>query len=172
MSNDTLYELPTDINERIRSDGSQLRISSAIIEDDGFYCCKGPMQALNACDESAVAKLTVVMLPKLVPGQQQTVLVKSNARVECIIKYVGNPSFVVYRWQKSGQRLLTDGTKYTSQLIGNTMSLTIVNSTIDDEGYYQCILETSTFEIIQTSVRLSVQHSMIARNTESCNGTF
>ena len=172
MSNGTLQELSNDINERLRSDGSQLRISSAIIEDDGFYCCKGSMQALDACDESAVVKLMVILPPVIDPGQHQTVLVESNATVQCIIKDVGNPPFLVNRWQKSGQRLVTGGIKYLSQLIGNRMFLTIVNSTTDDEGYYQCILETSTFEIIQTSVYLSVKHSRIVHNAGSCNGVF
>ena len=170
MSNGTLQQLSTDINERIRSDGSQLRISSATIEDDGFYCCKGPMQALDACNESAVLKLMVIMPPLIVPGQNKTVLVGCSATIECIIEDFGNPPFVVNRWQKSGQRLVTNGRKYSSQLIGNRMFLTIVNSTTDDKGYYWCILETSTFEIIQTSVHLSVKHSMIAHNTGSCNG--
>ena len=141
-----------------------------MIEDDGSYCCKGPMQALNACDASAVLTLTVVVSPVITAGQYQTVLFGSNTTLECIIEDVGNPPFAVSRWQKNEQRLVTDGAKYFSQLIGNTMSLTIVNSTIDDEDHYQCILETSTFEIIQTSVHLSVKYSMIARNTGSCNG--
>jgi len=52
--------------------------------------------------------------------------------------------------------LVTNGIKYTSRIIGNRMILTIINSTTDDEGYYQCILETRAFQRSKTSVYLSV----------------
>ena len=158
-SNGTLQQLPTDANERIRSDRSQLRISSAINEDNGTYCCKGSMQALDACDESATATLIITVPPVIVPGQNQTVFVTNNVTMECVIEDVGNPHFEVFRWQKSGQRLVTDGTKYTSQLIGNRMFLTIVNSTINDEGHYRCILETPVYQRRQATVYLTVNHT-------------
>ena len=79
-----------------------------------------------------------------------------DAVVECVIEYVGNPPFTMFRWQKSQQRLVTDGTKYTSRLIGNRMVLTVVNATTDDEGYYQCILETLVSQRRKASVFLSV----------------
>ena len=170
MSNGTLLELSIDKRERLRSDGSQLRISSATIEDDGIYCCRGPLQTLDACDESAIVNLKVVMPPVIVPGQHQTALVGSSVTIECIIKEFGNPPFVVNRWQKSGQRLMIDGRKYSSQLLGNRVFLTIVNSTANDEDHYQCILETPIFEIIQTSVFLFVKRSVIAQSTGLCNG--
>ena len=117
------------------------------------------MQSLNSCDESAAANVIVVALPVIIPGQHQTVLVGSNATVECIIEHMGSPPFVLDRWQKSGHRLVTDGTKYSSQLIGNRMFLTILNSTAEDEGYYECIIETLAFEIKQASVYLSLNHT-------------
>ena len=80
--------------------------------------------------------------------------------MECIIENVGNPPFAVFRWQKSEQRLMTDGIKYISQLIENIMFLTIVNSTSDDEGYYKCILETAVFQRREASVYLSVNDSV------------
>ena len=168
-SNGTLQQLSTDLNDRVRSDGSQLRVSSARNEDDGLYCCTGPLQLLDACDDSATATLTVVVPPVIIAGQNQTVSVRSNAIMKCIIEYVGNPPFVAHRWQKSEQRLVTDGTKYTSQLIRNRMFLTIVNSTTDDEGYYQCILETSSFEIQEAIVYLSVKNATIT-HMELTNG--
>ena len=160
-SNGALQQLPTDTNERVRSDGSQLRIVSARDEDNGTYCCKGPTQALDTCDETATAHLIVVVSPVITPGRNQTAYVGRNAIVECIIENGGNPRFAVFRWQKSEQRLLTDGTKYSSKLIGNnTMVLTIYNSTTDDEGYYQCILETPVFQRREASVYLSVNDSV------------
>ena len=87
--------------------------------------------------------------------------------MECIIENVGNPSFAVFRWEKSEQRLATDGTKYSSELIGNRMFLTIVNSTTDDEDYYQCILETPVFQRREASVYLFVNHTSIINGT-SC----
>ena len=66
----------TQITARVRSDGSQLRISSAINEDNGTYCCKGPTQAVVACDESATASLIVVIPPVIVARQNQTVFVR------------------------------------------------------------------------------------------------
>ena len=160
-SNGVLQQLPTDTNERVRSDGSQLRITSARNEDNGAYCCKGPSQALDTCDETATAHLIVVVPPVIAPGQNQTAYVGRNAVVECIIENGGNPHFAVFRWQKSEQRLMTDGTKYSSELIGNsTMVLTIHNSTTDDEGYYRCILETAVFQRREASVYLSVNDSV------------
>ena len=155
-SSGTLQQLPTDTNERVKSDGSQLRISSARNEDNGTYCCKGPTQ--TTCDDTATAHLKVVVPPVVTPGQNQTVHVGRNAIMECIIENAGNLPFAVFRWQKSGQRLATDETKYSSHLIGNRMFLTIVNSTTDDEGYYQCILETAFFQRREASVYLSVNH--------------
>ena len=160
-SNGILQQLSTNIHDRVRSDGSQLRILSTINEDNGTYCCKGPMQALDRCDESAKANVIIIMFPVIVAGQNQTAFVGNNATVECIIENVGNPPFVVQKWQKNKQRLLTDGTKYSSQLIGDRMLLTIINSTTDDEGYYQCIIEMSNFEIRQAPVYLSVNHTRI-----------
>ena len=170
-SNGTLQQISTDRNERVRSDGSQLRISSTESEDNGMYCCKGPQQTLESCDESATANLIVVVPPVIAPGQNQTVFAKSNATMGCIIEYVGQPPFTMFRWQKSGQRLVTDGTKYISQLIGNRMFLTIINSTTDDEGYYQCILETPVFQRRQAFVYLTVNHTGTT-HTGLTNGAF
>ena len=116
-------------------------------------------QVLNSCDESATANVIVAILPVIIPEKNQTVLVGSNATLECIIEHVGSPPFVLQRWQKYGHRLVTDGTKYTSQLIGNRMFLTILNSTTEDEGYYECIIENLAFEIKQASVYLSFNHT-------------
>ena len=170
-SNGTLQQLSTDINDRAISDGNQLRISSAINEDNGTYCCKGLTQALHTCDESATAKVLVVVPPVIIPGQNQIALVRNNAAIECIIEQFGNPPPVVFRWQKSQRRLVTDGTKYTSQLIGNRMFLTIINSTTNDEGHYWCILETSCFHRKQASVYLTVNHTQVT-TTRSSNGAL
>ena len=84
---------------------------------------------------------------------------------------MGTPPFVVYRWQKFKQRLMTDRKKYISQLFENRMFLTIVNSTIDDESYYQCILETPVFQRRQAFVYLSVNDTRIT-HAESINGAY
>ena len=167
--NGTLQQLPTDRNERVRSDRSQLRVSYARSEDNGTYCCKGTMQALDACDKSATATLIITMPPVLVPGENQTVFVTNDVTVECVITDVGNPRYGVHRWEKSGQRLVTDGTKYTSQLIRSRMFLTIVNSTTNDEGHYQCILETPVYQRRQASVYLTVNNASTI-NTGLTNG--
>ena len=170
-SNGMLQQLSTDVNDRVRSDGSQLRISYAITEDNGTYCCKGPTQALDGCDKNATMNIIIIMSPAIVAGKNETAFVGNNATVECIIEKVGNPRFVMHRWQKSEQRLVTNGIKYSSQLIGNKMFLTIINPTTDDEGYYKCIIETSNFEIRQAPVYLSVNHTRIAHKG-SANGMF
>ena len=148
-----------------------MRISSAESEDNGTYCCKGPQQTLDTCDESAAANLIVVVPPVIAPGQNQTVLAKNNATMVCLIESAGKPPFTVFRWQKSGQRLVADGRKYLSQLIGNKMFLTIVNSTTDDEGFYQCILETPVFQRRQGSVYLTVNHTRTT-HTGLTNGAY
>ena len=125
------------------------------------------MQALDSCDESATATLIITIPPVIIPGQNQTVFVTNNVTLECVIEDVGNPHFVVFRWEKSQQRLLIDGRKYTSRLIGSRIILTIVNSTIKDEGYYQCILETPADQRRQASVYLIVNHT-----DGLTNGTF
>ena len=170
-SNGTLQQLSTDVNDRVTSDGSQLRISSIRKKDNGTYCCKGPTQALDACNESATATLMIVKPPVILPGKNQTVFVRSNVILECIIDNVGHPPFAVFRWQKSQRRLETDGTKYTSQLIGNRMVLIISNSTSDDEGNYRCILETPTFQRRQATVYLAVDSTRIA-HTGLTNGNY
>ena len=158
--NGTLQELSTNTSERVRSDGSQLRISSAIREDGGSYCCKGLMQKLDSCDESATVNINITILPVIIPGPHQTVLAGGNATVECIIENEGSPPFLLQRWQKSGQRLVIDGTKYISSPPNSTiMLLTIVNSSAEDVGRYECILETVTFEIKQAFVNLSLNHT-------------
>ena len=127
------------------------------------------MQALHTCDESATANVLIVVPPVIVPGQNQIAFVRSNATIECIIEQFGNPPSVVFRWQKSQQRLVTDGTKYISQVIGNKMFLTIVNSTTIDEGHYRCILETSCLHRKQASVYLTVNRTQVT-NTRLSNG--
>ena len=147
-----------------------MRISSAVSEDSGMYCCKGPQQTLESCDERAIANLIVVVPPVISPGQNQTVLVENNVTLECIIEYPDNQPYVVYhRWQKSEQRLVIDRTKYITQFIGNRMFLTVINSTTDDEGYYRCIIETSSFQRAENSVYLSVSNTTII-NTRLTNG--
>ena len=135
------------------------------------------MQTLDACDARATTTLIITMPPVLVPGENQTVFVTNNVTLECVITDVGNPSFVVFRWQKSRQRLVTDGTKYTSQLIGNRMLLTIINSTTNDEGHYQCILETPVYQRRQASVYLIVNntgttHAGLANGAFNCPRNF
>ena len=171
-SDGALQPISTDSTERVRSDGSQLRISLARDEDNGTYCCKGPTQTLDTCDGNATAYLIVVVPPVIAPGQNQTAYVGRNAVMQCIIENAGNPAFAVFRWQKSAaQRLVTDGVKYTSQLInGNIMVLTIVNSTTDDEGYYQCVLETAVFLRSEASVYLAVNDSVT--HLGSSNGMY
>ena len=170
-SNGALQQLPAGSNERVRSDGSQLRISSARNEDNGTYCCKGPTQPLDICDDTAIAHLIVVIPPDVTPGQNQTVLIGLDGTVECVIEYVGNPPFTVFRWQKTQQRLVTDGIKYISRLIGNRMFLTIVNSSTDDQDYYRCILETPVFQRREASVFLFVNHTNIS-HTELTEGWY
>ena len=152
----TLQQISTDSNERVRSDGSQLRISSARDEDNGTYCCKGPTQPIDTCDQTAIAHLIVVVPPVIAPGEYQA---GRDGVVECIIKNKGYPPFVVSRWQKSEQRLVTDGTKYASEITEKRMLLTIFNFTTDDEGYYRCILETPVFQRVEVSVYLPMNHS-------------
>ena len=103
----------------------------------------------------------MVVPPVTTPGRNEMTHIGRNAVVECIIENGDNPHFTVFRWQESEQRLVTDGTKYSSELIGNnTMVLTIHNSTTDDEGYYRCILETAVFQRREASVYLSVNDSV------------
>ena len=126
---------------------------------------------LDVCDENAKATLIVVIPPVIVAKQNQTVLVGKNVTIECIIENVGIPPFVVYRWKKFKQRLMTDRKKYISQLIENRMFLTIVNSTIDDESYYQCILETPVFQRRKAFIYLSVNDTRIT-HAGSINGVY
>ena len=65
---------------------------------NGTYCCKELMQALNTCDKSATASITVLVPSVIVPGQNQTVLVRSNTTFECIIEQFGNPCPAVFSW--------------------------------------------------------------------------
>lgn len=170
-SNGTLQQLSTEVDARIRNDGSQLRISYVRREDNGSYCCKGTTEGLEGCNERATGHIIVVIPPVITAHKQnQTVLVGNNATLECVIEYEGNPPFVVFRWQKSNRRLMTYRTKYVSQLIGNRMFLTIVNSTTDDEGSYQCIVETSVFQRRKAFVGLYLNHRVNHAGLDVTNG--
>ena len=73
---------------------------------------------------------------------------------------------------KSGQRLVTDGTKYVSQLIGNRMFSTIVKcpQLTNDKDYYQCMLQILVYQRRQASVYLTVNNTRIVGNTRLTKG--
>lgn len=159
------YKIASDHTLKLMiSDGNLLRIFSASNTDNGSYCCKESDTVKDIkCDERATATLQVVTPPSIVSGPNRTVSVGNNVTLECIIRNEGTPAFVVYRWQKSEQRLVTDGMKYISRLNEDRskMVLIVIESNVDDEGYYQCVLETPAFQRIKKSVYLSLDHANI-----------
>jgi len=142
LANEQLSPISSSMKERVRSDGHQLRFSSAIAEDDGLYCCK--TLSSSGCSLTATSNLTVALPPVISHLADQNVSTGDTVLIECTLNYTGKPSATLISWQLFGRDLL-ENKKYNITHSSKGASLTITNITKEDAGIYSCITQNSKY---------------------------
>ena len=131
--------------ERVRSDGHQLRFSWIIAEDEGIYCCKALSSSIDrGCSQTAMTNLSVALPPVISYLPDQNVLTGDTAVIECTLNYTGKPAATLISWQMFGRDIL-EGEKFEIMQSSNATSLTIINVTKEDTGSYSCITYNSKY---------------------------
>ena len=165
--NGTMKELPVSLNARVRSNGHQLQIFNAEVDDEGLYCCMPMQNAHSLIDcKLAVTNLSIAQPPIIVaPVKHQVAQVGDAAVLQCHITYVGKPATLEYSWQKFGKNLALQQPKYTTENLTDLFVLIIHNITETDEGLYGCFLFNTKYQRANESIYLQVsgvQNSMLA----------
>ncbi|XP_065919678.1 uncharacterized protein [Dysidea avara] len=163
--------LPINISQggRIRSDGHQLRFYSTIASDNGLYCCKSLSTSLgDGCLASATSNLTIALPPVISYISNYNVSVGDSAHLECFVNDTGETAAFMFSWQMFGVDL-PEGLKYHITQTRNSISLTITNVTVEDEGYYSCVVKNSKHQQDNESIYLSVD-SKSPGNIDSNDG--
>ena len=157
LANDgTLMYLPISLNTRVRSNGHQLQIFNAKVDDEGFYCCK-PVHDVSNCSELAVVNISVAQPPVIVaPVRHQTTIIGDAVILQCNIAFIGKPAAMEYSWQKFGRNLALQQSKYTTENLTDLFILIIHNVTETDEGLYSCFLINSKYQKANESIYLQV----------------
>jgi len=150
--------LPINISHggRIRGDGHQLRFDSTIASDNGLYCCKSLSTNLDdGCLASSKSNLTIALPPVISFVSSNNVSVGDSAHLECAVNDTGESAAFMFSWQILGNSL-SEGSKYHIRHTRNSTSLTITNVTVEDEGYYSCVVKNSKHQQDNESVSLFV----------------
>lgn len=142
--------------ERVRSDGHQLRFSSIIAEDEGIYCCKA--LSSGGCSPTAMTNLSVAVPPIISHLPDQNVSAGDTVVIECLLNYTGKPAVTSMFWQKFGRDIPEDET-YEIMQSNNATRLTIINVTKEDSGSYNCITENSKYQQDNQSMFLLVNEA-------------
>ena len=162
-NNGTMVNLPTSLDARVRSNGHQLQIFNAKVNDEGLYCCK-PVHGVSKCSELAIANISVAQPPVIVaPVRHQTARIGGVVILQCHIAFIGKPATVEYSWKKSGKNLALQQAKYTTENLMDLFILIIHNVTEMDEGLYSCFLINSKYQRANESIYLqlsSIQNGM------------
>ena len=165
--NGTIKELPVSLNARVRSNGHQLQIFNAEVDDEGLYCCI-PMQNVHSSIDCklAVTNLSIAQPPVIVaPVKHQAAQVGDAVVLQCHITFAGKPAAVEYSWQRFGKNLVLQQPKYTTENLTDLFILIIHNITEADEGLYGCFLFNTKYQRANQSIYLQVsgvQNSMPA----------
>ena len=155
-SNGTMVYLSTSLDARVRSNGHQLQIFNAKVDDEGLYCCN-PAHSVFNCSGFAVANVSVAQPPAIVaPVRHQTTKIGDAVILQCNIAFIGKPTTVEYSWQKSGRNLALQPSKYTTENLTDLFILIIHNVTETDEGLYSCFLINSKYQKANESIYLQV----------------
>ena len=160
-SNGTIKRLSISLDARVRTNGHQLQIFNAEVDDEGLYCCI-PMHnaSITNCDELAVANLSIAEPPVVVaPVKHQTATVGDAVVLQCHIDFVGKPSAVEYSWRKFGKKLALQHPKYTTENLTDLFILIIHNVTETDEGLYSCSLINAKYQQAKESIYLQVSRT-------------
>ena len=162
-NNGTMVNLPTSLDARVRSNGHQLQILNAKVEDEGLYCCK-PVHSVSDCSELAITNISVAQPPVIVASvRHQTARIGGVVILQCQIAFIGKPATVKYSWQKSGRNLALQQAKYTTENLTDLFILIIHNVSETDEGLYSCFLINSKYQKANESIYLqlsSIQNGM------------
>ena len=165
VKNGTAKELPISLNARVRSNGHQLQIFNAEVDDEGLYCCMAMQNVHSSINcKLAVTNLSIAQPPVIVaPVKHQAAQVGDAVVLQCHISFVGKPAAVEYSWQKFGKNLAIRQPKYTTENLTDLFILIIHNITETDEGLYGCFLFNSKYQRANQSIYLQVsgvQNSM------------
>ena len=164
--NGTIKELTVSLNARVRSNGHQLQIFNAEVDDEGLYCCM-PIQNVHSLSNCklAVTNLSIALPPVIVtPVKHQTAKVGDAVILQCHIAFGGKPAAVEYSWQKFRKNLALQQPKYTTENLTDLFILVIHNVTETDEGLYGCFLFNTKYQRANESIYLQVsgvQNSML-----------
>ena len=156
--NRTIKELPILLNVRVRSNGHQLQIFNAEVDDEGLYCCipTRNVRSLTNC-KLAVTNLSVARPPVIgAPVKYETAKVGDAVILQCQIAFVGKPAAAEYSWQKFGKNLALRQPKYTTENLTDLFILIIHNATETDEGLYGCFLFNTKYQRANESIYLQV----------------
>ena len=156
--NGTIKELPISLNARVRSNGHQLQIFNAEVDDEGLYCCipTRNVHSLTNC-KLTVANLSIARPPVIgAPVKYETAKVGDAVILQCHIAFVGKPAAVEYSWQKFGKNLALQQPKYTTENLTDLFILIIHDATETDEGLYGCFLFNTKYQRANESIYLQV----------------
>ena len=154
-----INRLPTSLDVRVRSNGHQLQIFKAEVDDEGLYCC---MPVDNVTQLSNLNALTIVNVSIaqppviVVPVRQQIAKIGDVVLLQCHIAFVGKPAATGHSWQKSGSNLGLQSPKYSTAIFTDLFILIIHNVTERDEGLYSCFLINSKYQKDNESIYLQV----------------
>lgn len=155
---DRIKSLPTTLDARVRSNGHQLQIFEAKVDDEGIYCCMPVLNAtLSNCNELNIVNLSVAQPPVIVTHKQHKV-VKTGANIllNCYVGFVGKPAAKMYTWQRYGKDLELQTSKYSAGNLTDLFILIIHNVTESDEGWYSCLLTNAKYQKANASIYLHV----------------
>lgn len=115
------------------TDGYQLRFHNVVAENDGFYCCKTPSD--NNCSGKATVQINIDHPPVILPLQNKTASIGDKITLTCAIRpATGCRVKFSWRWH---ERM-----KESNFSVNKSYNLTISNVTTEDEGYYDCQVES------------------------------
>lgn len=168
LADERLNLISSSAEERVRSDGHQLRFSNVIAEDEGIYCCKAISS--STCSQTAMTNLSLALPPVLSHLPDQNVLTGDTVLIECILNYTGKPAATMITWQKFGSDML-DSKKYRITQSENGSSLTIANVTEEDTGSYSCITYNAKYLQDNESMFLHV-HEISTDSPDNINSSI
>jgi len=152
--------LPTSLDTRVRSNGHQLQIFRAKVDDEGLYCCI-PIRnvTLSNCNELTIANLSISQPPVIVaPVKHRIAKVGDTVLLQCYITFVGKPAALEYSWKRFGKdlNLQSSVSKYTTKNFTDLFILIIHDVTETDEGLYNCFLTNANYQKANESIYLQV----------------
>ena len=151
LPNGGLEYISHSLQDRRISNAHQLQFKYTIAEDEGLYCCKAFTE--TECAPTAITNITISLPPVLSPLQNHTVQIGETIAMNCTVTN-GEPT--KFYWQKYGKDISKKDPKYSIITSNNTITLTIINTTTIDQGYYNCIVRNRKYQQDNESLYLNV----------------